>query len=158
MKMFVVYVVLTILNVILQTVCHIGQVKWKKFPAAIMSAVAYGFYTIVIVYTLCDLPLIAKVLIVGFINFFCVLLVKFVEEKKRKDRLWRVEVTINSKNYTDFRKALINEKIPYSILDIKNNDYMMFILYCATQQESEKAHRIISKFSAKYFISETKIF
>ena len=156
--MLVVYVVLTIVNVILQTVCHIGQVKWKKIPAAIISAIAYGFYTIVIVYTMCDLSLFVKTLIVGLINFFCVLLVKYVEEKKRKDRLWRVEVSVNIENYYNFKNTLTKEDLPYSIINIKNNKYCMFIIYCATQAESEKVHKIISQFSAKYFISETKFF
>ena len=158
MKMLVVYVLLTIANVILQTVCHIGQVKWEKFPAAIISAVAYGFYTIVIVYTMCDLPLWAKVFVVAAINFFGVLAVKLVEEKRRKDRLWRVEISVENKDIEDFCFALKTACIPYSIVDIMNNDYSMVIAYCATQKDSETINEIIKEFSAKYFISETKIF
>lgn len=157
MKMLVIYVLLTIANVILQTVCHIGQVKWGKIPAAVISAIAYGFYTVVIVYTMCDLPLWAKVLVVAAINFVGVLAVKFVEEKRRKDRLWRVEVTVNAEDKEDFEFALNTACIPFSVIGI-NNNYSMFILYCAKQKDSETAHEIISQFSAKYFISETKYF
>lgn len=158
MKMLVVYVLLTIANVILQTVCHIGQVKWGKIPAAVISAIAYGFYTVVIVYTMCDLPLWAKVFVVAAINFVGVLAVKFVEEKRRKDRLWRVEVSLLNNELDDFVFTIEQTKIPYSVIDIKNNDYSMVILYCSTQAESQLANEIISQFSAKYFISETKFF
>ena len=158
MKMLIIYVLLTVANVVLQTVCHIGQVKWKKFPAAIISAIAYGFYTIVIVYTMCDLPLWAKVFVVAAINFIGVLAVKFVEEKRRKDRLWRVEVSLLNNELDDFVFTIEQTKIPYSVVDIKNNDYSMIILYCSTQTESQLANEIISQFSAKYFISETKFF
>lgn len=158
MKILITYVLLTIANVILQTICHIGQVKWKKYPAAIISAVAYGFYTVVIVYTMCDLPLFAKVLVVAAINFVGVLSVKFVEEKRRKDRMWRIEVTVKDTEKDDFEFTLQTAKIPYSVVNINNNNNTMFILYCATQIESQTANEIISQFSAKYFISETKYF
>ena len=89
-----------VVNVIIQTVKSLATVKCGKTVAAIVNAVAYGLYTVVVVYTMCDLPLWAKALIVGVANLIGVYVVKLFEEKARKDKLWKVEATIPAK-YTN---------------------------------------------------------
>ena len=51
------FIILNILNVIIQTVKSIATVKCGKTAAAIINAVAYGLYTIVTVYMMCELEL-----------------------------------------------------------------------------------------------------
>ena len=87
MKLLIIFIVLNIFNVILQTVKSICTVKCGKTVAAIVNAVAFGLYTVVIVYTNADLPLIQKVLVVALSNLIGVYVVKWVEEKKRKEML-----------------------------------------------------------------------
>ena len=82
MKLLIIFIVLNIFNVILQTVKSICTVKCGKTVAAIVNAVAFGLYTVVIVYTNADLPLIQKVLVVALSNLIGVYVVKWVEEKK----------------------------------------------------------------------------
>ena len=60
-KLFIIFIVANILNVILQTVKSLATVKCGKGSAALINAVSYGFYTYVIVLTVCDLPLWLKV-------------------------------------------------------------------------------------------------
>ena len=57
----------------------------RKTAAALVNALAYGLYTIVIVYTNADMNLWVKVVIVALANLIGVYVVKFIEEKKRKD-------------------------------------------------------------------------
>jgi hypothetical protein len=155
MKILIIYVTLTIVNVILQTVCHIGQVKWKKIPAATISAIAYGIYTVVIVYTMCNLPLWAKVLVVALINFIGVFIVKFIEEKKQKEKLWKVEVAILNGWKEDMRILLDKAQIPYNYIEGVGR-YTIFNIFCSTCTQSTAVKEIIKKYNVKYFVSESK--
>ena len=97
MNLLLVFVVLNVLNVILQTAKSIATVKCGKTVAAVANAVAYGLYTVVIIYTVCELPLWQKVLIVAGANFIGVYVVKAIEKKLEKEKLWKVEMAIPAK-------------------------------------------------------------
>jgi hypothetical protein len=93
-KLLTIFIVLNIINVIIQTVKSIATVKCGKVSASIINAVAYGLYTVVTVYMLCELSLGLKALIVALANLVGVYVVKLIEEKGRKDKLWKVEATV----------------------------------------------------------------
>lgn len=151
-KLLVTFIILNIFNVIIQTVKSIATVKCGKSVAAVVNAVAYGLYTIVTVYMLCDLDLWLKALIVALCNLVGVFVVKFFEEKARKDKLWKVEATIPTKytNAVDFDL----KDVPHNYINI--GDYTIFNFYCATQADSLKVKNIINQYEAKYFVSESK--
>ena len=158
MELLIIFIVLNIVNVILQTVKSLATVKCGKVAAAIVNAVAYGLYTIVLVYTMCDLPLMWKASIVALCNFIGVFVVKLIEEKARKDKLWKVEATVQNLIYlTDYIKTGCEKyKIPYSVLNVENVDYVVFNFYCATQEKSRIVKQICDGCNAKYFVSESK--
>ena len=54
MNLLIMFIVLSIVNVILQTVKSICTVKCGKGVAALVNAIAFGLYTVVIVYTNAD--------------------------------------------------------------------------------------------------------
>ena len=85
MKLLIIFVVLNVLNVIIQTVKSICTIKCGKVSAALINAVAFGLYTIVLVYMNCDLNLFTKAGIVALCNLIGVYVVKLIEEKMRKD-------------------------------------------------------------------------
>ena len=90
-ELLIVFIVLNIVNVVIQTVKSLATVKCGKTVAAIVNAVAYGLYTVVVVYTVCDLPLWLKVVVVGVANLIGVYVVKYFEEKglsKKADYLF----------------------------------------------------------------------
>lgn len=157
-KLLLVFIVLNIANVIIQTVKSIATVKCGKTVAAIINAVAYGLYTIVTVYLMCELDLYLKAGIVALCNLVGVYVVKLIEEKARKDKLWKVEATIQNVIYfTDYIKTECEKnKIPYSILNVENVDYVVFNFYCATQEKSRIVKQICDGCNAKYFVSESK--
>ena len=148
-------VVLNIFNVILQTIKSICTVKCGKTVAAIVNAVAFGLYTVVIVYTNADLPLIQKVIVVALFNYIGVYIVKLVAEKKRKQMLWKVEFTVLGKNTNAVANLLDLAHIPHNYIE-NIGKYTMFNAYCATQKQSESVKEIIKEYNAKYFVSETK--
>lgn len=157
-KLLLVFIGLNIANVIIQTVKSIATVKCGKGVAAIVNAVAYGLYTVVTVYLMCELSLGLKALIVAVCNLVGVYAVKWAEEKARKDKLWKVEATIpNQGIFAENDDCLIELKkanIPMNYIDI--NKYILVNCYCATQTESKVVREILNKYNAKYFVSESK--
>lgn len=155
MKLLIIFIILNIFNVILQTVKSICTVKCGKTVAAIVNAVAFGLYTVVIVFTNADLPLIQKVLVVALSNLIGVYIVKWIEEKKRKEMLWKVEFTVLEKNTSSVANLLDLAHIPNNYIE-NVGKYTIFNAYCATQKQSESVKEIIKEYNAKYFVSETK--
>lgn len=154
MEMLILFIVMSIINVIIQTVKSIATIKCGKLAAAVINAVAYGLYTYVIVLTANDsIDLLAKCFIVAGCNFVGVYVVKFFEEKARKDKLWKVEATIPAKYQGAVHFDL--KDIPHNYIEGVGN-YTLFNFYCATQAESAKVRDIINQYEAKYFVSESK--
>ena len=155
MKLLILFVVMNIVNVVIQTVKSIATIKCGKTAAAIVNAVAYGLYTYIVVLTMCDLPLLAKCLIVAGANFVGVFVVKFFEEKARKDKLWKVEATVHQCYRDDLHYSLKNVDLPHNFID-NVGLYTVFNIYCATQEESIMAKNLLDRYKAKYFVSESK--
>ena len=153
MKLLFIFIALNIVNVIVQTAKSICTIKCGKVGAALVNAIAYGIYTIVIVYTMCDLPLLLKAGIVAVCNLIGVYVVKFIEEKARKDKLWKIELTIPSRYTAAVDFDLKN--IPHSTIKI-DDEHTLFNFYCATQAESTRVKNIVAQYEAKYFVSESK--
>lgn len=148
------FITLNVANVVIQTIKSIATIKCKPMMAAIVNAIAYGLYTVVLVYMVCDLPLWAKVVVVGSANLIGVYFVKYFEEKARKDKLWKVEVTVPTCSAEKVDKEL--QEIPHSYITLSEK-HTLFNVYCATQAESKKVKGIVNQYGARYFVAESKI-
>lgn len=153
-KLLVIFIILNALNVIIQTVKSLATVKCGKSIAALTSAIAYGLYTVVVVYMVCELPLWLKALIIALCNLVGVFVVKWAEEKARKDKLWKVEATVNPEYAELISSYCKTVDLPFNYIDI--GKYYLFNFYCATQKESAVVKNLIEKYDAKYFVSESK--
>ena len=153
MKLFWIFVVLNIANVVIQTAKSILTIKGNKWVASIANAVAFGLYTVVIVYMVCDLPLWLKVIVVSTANLVGVFVVKLIEEKSRKDKLWKIELTVPTKyaEAVDFD----TKKVPHSKIKL-DEKYTLFNFYCETQKESAIVKGIVEQYEAKYFVAESR--
>ena len=150
-----VFIVLNVVNVIIQTVKSIATIKCGAWSAAAINALAYGLYTIVVVYMNADgLGLLWKAVIIGVANLFGVYVVKLIEQKKRKDKLWKVECTVNRSQTSSLDDLLEKSQIPHNY--VIAGRYSIFNCYCATQKQSEVVKGILAKYNAKYFVSESK--
>lgn len=154
MKLLILFIVMNIVNVVIQTIKSIATIKCGKTAAALINALAYGLYTYIIVLTNCDLPMLAKCLIVASANFVGVWVVKYFEEKARKDKLWKVEMTVPKKHFDEVCAALRIAKVPYNYVDIEK--YVLVNCYCATQQDSANIKDFMKNYDVKYFVSESK--
>ena len=154
-NLLIIFIVLNIFNVIIQTVKSIVTVKCGKTAAALTNAIAFGLYTVVTVYLMCDLALWLKALIVALCNLVGVYVVKLIEEKARKDRLWKVEATVLRGWTRMLHNELDRADIPHNYLE-NVGKYTLFNIFCSTQEQSRKAKEIMAKYEAKYFVSESK--
>lgn len=150
-----VFIILNIVNVIIQTVKSIATVSWGKVGASITNAIAYGLYTVVVVYMNADgLGIFWKALIIGVANLLGVYVVKLIEEKKRKIKLWKIEMTVDKE---DFERLLTRAKMEGLVLNyIDIEKWVLVNFYCETQEESQKVKEIAKQYNTKYFVSETK--
>ena len=149
------FIIFNILNVIIQTVKSIATVKCGKMVAAVVNALAYGLYTYIVILTMCELSTITKAVIVALCNLVGVYVVKMCEEKARKDKLWKVEATIEKCYRDDLVRGLTSTEIPFNYIDNIGN-YTIFNVFCATQKESAIVKSYLDLYKAKYFVSESK--
>jgi uncharacterized protein YebE (UPF0316 family) len=155
MKLLILFVVMNVVNVVIQTIKSIATIKCGKTAAAIVNAVAYGLYTYIVVLTMCDLPLLAKCLIVAGANFVGVWVVKYFEEKARKDKLWKVEATVPADMVYPLHNTLKDFGIAHNYIE-GVGQYTIFNIYCPTQKESNAVRELLESKNAKYFVSESK--
>ena len=154
-KLLLLFIVMNILNVIIQTIKSIATIRCGKMVAATINALAYGLYTYIIVLTNCDLPLLAKCLIVAGANFVGVYTVKHFEEKARKDKVWLVKMTIPTEHAEQAKYFLEQANIPFTYYDL--NKYFVFDTFCETQAETTNATKICTTCNGKAFASENKL-
>ena len=154
-NLLITFIILNIINVIIQTIKSLATVKCGKGVAAIVNAVAFGLYTIVTVYMLCELPLMWKAGIVALCNLVGVFLVKWAEEKARKDKLWKVELTVRGNRTPVLARELEELNIPFNYIE-NVGKYTVFNIYCATQKESAFVKELTTRHNAKYFVTESK--
>ncbi len=155
MKLLFIFIILNVFNVIIQTIKSIVTIKCGKSVAAVVNAVAYGLYTVVTVYMLCELSLWVKALVVALCNLVGVYVVKLIEEKSRKDKLWKIECTIPSDQVL-YLCCDLKEKVPFNCYDVNESDYVVFNIYCSTQLQSAYVKECLQNRKAKYFVSESK--
>lgn len=157
-QLLVIFIVLNIFNVIIQTVKSIATIKCKKLPAALINAVAYGLYTVVTVYMMCELPLGWKAGIVAACNLIGVYIVKDIEERKRKDKRWKIEVNLVCDNPDEIKNALISHGIAgamYAILYTDNEGtHIKFEMISKTQEESRIIKSVFAPYDGNYFAIE----
>lgn len=154
MNTILLFALCTAVNVILSTIKSILTVKGGKFSASFINAITYGFYSYVIVLTSADgMPIWLKMAITAICNFVGVYLVKWIEEKARKDKLWKVELTVPTR-YTNTIDFDLHD-VPHSYIELSDK-HTLFNFYCATQKESAKVKAIANQYEAKYFVAESK--
>lgn len=156
MNAIVIFALATVVNVTLSTIRSLCTINGGKWLSAITNAVCYGFYPLIVMLTAKGtVDIIVNMIITASANFVCVWLIKLIEEKSRKDKLWKVEATVLRGWTKELHNDLVKNEIPHNYLQ-NVGKYTLFNLYCATQKESAKAKEILGKYDAKYFVGESK--
>lgn len=152
------YLVLQIVYVILNTITNIAKVKCSKLIASLTSAICYGFYVIVVVATASNQPIWVKMLLTAVTNIVGVYVGMWVMEKLRKDKLWKIEITVtDSIEIFNLNKSLKQGKISYNMVKSENGD-MIFNVYSKNQKESEIIKNALAETrTAKYIIHQSDL-
>lgn len=157
MNIVILFAVCTAVNVILSTIKSIATVNGGKWIAALMNAITYGFYTWVIILTNAEMPLWEKMAITAACNFLGVFIVKLIEEKARKDKLWKIEMALK-----DMSEGAANDMKQYLEEALIPNNYQfagkwtIFNCYCATKEETDFVIRVCKQFNGKISAYESK--
>lgn len=156
MKLILLFIGATMLNVILSTIKSLCTVKSGAFMASLMNAVCYGFYTYIIVLTNADgVSTWAKMAITAGCNFIGVYIVKLIEKALRKDRMWKIETTFQKADKSKIEDEAIKAGLPYNYIEL--GKHIAFNFYCQTQEDSKFVKNLIENFNGKYFVSESQI-
>lgn len=153
MNLLVIFVIFNILNVIIQTVKSIATIKCNKWVASLVNAIAYGLYTYIVVLTVCDLPLWVKILVVALANLVGVFVVKLIEEKSRKDKMWKVEIAIPNEHFYLVDAELC--EIPHNYQEL--GGWYVFNCYCNTQADTQFCIDLAKECGGKYSAYESKV-
>ena len=159
MKFFILFLVATALNVTLSTIRSLVTIKGTKISAAVINAVCYGFYTYIIILTNGDgLSTLAKMLITAGCNFVCVYLVKWIDEKRTPEKMWKVEMAIPE----ICEMPPIEIKNQLELLGIGCNyteigHWIVFNCYCEKCVQTDAVLDIAKKYNGKVSAYESKI-
>ena len=154
--MIVLFVVCTFINVITGTIKSLMTVKGGNISAAIWNAINAGLYSFIVVLTAtADMPTAGKVIITIIANLIGVYLIKLLEEKLRKDRLWKLEMTVRNGFAETMHDDLTREGIPNSYVNA--GKHTVFNCYCETKKDTKMVLRIAKAYDAKTFASETTL-
>lgn len=155
MKLLITFIVLSIINVVFSTVRSITTIKSGKTVASFINGGYFAFYNVMLIYTVADFPMWEKCVITFVCNVIGVYVVKLIEEKMRKDKLWKVELTVSKDKTQSLDTHLTELDIPHNYIQ-NVGDYTIFNIYCATQKESTLVKELATRHNAKFFVSETK--
>ena len=153
-EFLLVFVGLSIVKVVFSTIRSIVTINGSKAVASLISGGYFAFYNIMMIYTVADFPMWQKCVITFVCNVVGVFLVKWGEEKARKDKLWKVEATIDKAEFETNKELLDLFKVPHNYIDI--GKYVILNFYCATSKQSETVKSLLNEMNAKYFVAESK--
>lgn len=152
------FIALNIVNVIIQTTKSLFTINGNKWSASIINAITYFVYTYVIFYTAVDgLSIFNKALIVGGCNLIGVWLVKFIEEKCRKDKLWVYQVTMKEDNETvaNVHKLFKTMDIACVYNEVVKDKLYSLQVFAHTQKESDLIKTLLENYNVHYSAIES---
>ncbi|MDD7757591.1 MAG: hypothetical protein PUJ51_24375 [Clostridiales bacterium] len=155
MTFLITFIILSIVNVVFSTVRSITTIKSSKTIASLISGGYFAFYNIMLIYTVANFPMWEKCLITFICNVVGVWIVKFIEERMTKDKLWKVEASILNGYNEDVIIMLTKAEIPFNYIE-GIGKYTIFNVFCSTQEQSTAVKEILKAYRAKYFVSESK--
>ena len=153
MNAILLFAIATVVNVILSTIRSLCTIKGGKWVSAISNAICYGFYPFIVMLTAKDtVSIVVNMAITAIANFICVWLIKYVEEKARKDKMWKVEVAIPNKYGNALHFDL--RGLPHNYIEV--GSWTMFNCYCMTQTDTKMVVDLAKQYEGKISAYESK--
>lgn len=151
------FLVVQLINVVFNTLKTIITSRASKIPAAIINALTFGFYSIVVILTAESRNVWLTVGLTVLANLIGVYFSIAVLDKLRKDKLWEITATVaNIELAHAVQSELIENDISYnrSTACGKQRTEYIFHIYAPTQKQSQIIKKILVKNNAKYIVHE----
>lgn len=151
MKIILIFIALSIVNVIFSTTRSLLTINGGKWIASIMNASYFAFYNIVLIYTVADFPLWIKCVITFGANLIGVFIVKYYEEKHRPERLWKCELALPMSTAPDagnIIKSYLHDRgieCNYTVL----GKWWIFNCYCETKEQTSSVKILAKEFNGR---------
>lgn len=147
------FIIFSLVNVVLQTFKTILTARAGKHSAAIINAVTFGFYTVV-VKQLAIFPLEISVPVTVITNLIGVYFSIWLLGKLRKDDLWKVSVTASNTIADSIMKKLDAASIDAIASPLASGKSMVVDIFSPNQDTSIKIKEILSKYAVKFHVTE----
>ena len=156
----IIFTIATVINVTLSTIRSLCTIKGGKWLSALTNAMCYGFYPLIVMLTAKDSVTIwTNMVITAVANFICVWLIKFIEERARKDKMWKVEMAIPAcpelnSEFSPINNHLMQNNIPYNwhLMD----GWYIYNCYCMTKEQTAICTEIVKQCKGKISAYESK--
>lgn len=151
-EMILLFFGLQLVNVMLSTAKSIITVKGDKKLSCVINAISYTFYACIV-----KMITTQDMLIVGIVTFVTniigVYLITLLIEKLKKDRLWRISITIKNKAILEeVKKGLGYYNIKF--LEVDSEKYHLIDVFSYTSAESILIKEVLKNKKVKYTIQE----
>ena len=153
----ILFAIATIVNVSLSTIRSLCTINGGKWISATTNAICYGFYPLIVMLTAKGtVDIVVNMIITAVANFVCVWLIKLVEEKARKDKMWKVEMAIPNEYAEEVIERLksTGNWIPFNYNYL--GKWCIFNCYCDTQDQTAFAKNLAKEFNGKISAYESK--
>ena len=149
-NVIIVFCICSLVNVILSTLKTLIMVNAGRNSSIAINAICYGFYTLV-VKQLTSVDYVTAVVVTILANVVGVWISYKIMDLFKKDKLWRITVTLKNKKALDeCVKNLEKYNIGFTPIEKTNS----IDIYSYNQKESAVIKNILANYDYKYFIQE----
>lgn len=149
-NVIVVFCICSLVNVILSTLKTLIMVNAGRNSSIAINAICYGFYTLV-VKQLGAVDYVTAVVVTILANIVGVWISYKIMDLFKKDKLWRITVTLKNKKALEECKINL-EKYNIGFTPIEKTNSID--IYSYNQKESAIIKNILANYDYKYFIQE----
>ena len=156
MNALILFIVCTFASVVIGTVKSVMTIRGTKLSASIWNAMNAGLYSFIVILTAtAELTIGEKIIITSGCNLIGVYIVKLIEERMRKERVWKIEMSIHTEDLDTLDTALKAIAIPHNYMIV--GKHTVFNCYCETKQQTSDVLELGKIVNAKCFANETTL-
>lgn len=155
MQVILLFALLQFINVILSTIKSVLTVKSNRIVASVSSAIYFGFYTIIVIWTAADnMNMWIKVATTSATNLTGTYIAKYILDKAKKERLWDITAAVKSTVLDNVCSELNEHCLLHTRIEMNNPKYWLIHTYAKGKEESREIRRILDKYDTYVIVHE----
>ena len=155
MNTVIIFTILQLINVILSTIRSILTIKGNRIVASVSSAIYFGFYTVIVIYTAADnMALWLKILITTITTLVGTYVAKLILDKFKKERLWDITATVKDRVVEQVCEELNSKSLLHTKIKMNNPKYWLIHTYAKGKEESREIKKIFEKYDGYVIVHE----